>query len=116
MGSKMSFQHFISTPAKQEICLRCQKNIWKAVVDGFTFKLNTTALDTAKEILLRLEGRRIFQTYRTDGGFGLAKRSAWHITKGDPTAKVFAEHSCDDDDLGVIVEPYPTPEQKEPNF
>lgn len=112
----MTFDCFISTTAKAEQCPKCLKEIWKAVVDGFTYKVDPTPLSPTQEIMLRLEGRQIFQTGRTAGGFDLAKRSAWHITKGDVSAKALAEHSCDGDDAGVIVELYPTPESEEPNF
>lgn len=112
----MTFDHFISTTAKQEQCPRCHKQIWRAVIDGFTHKLDPTPLDATKEVLLRMQNRRIFQTRQNENGFVLEKRSAWHITKGDPKAKVLAEHSCEGDDAGVIVDLYPTPEPKEPNF
>lgn len=104
-------QHLISTPAKPGQCPRCQKGIWVATVSGFIVKADPRPLEIREEILLRLAKPKvkIYQTFGTIA-FELQKRTSWHITKADPKVKVLAEHDCNGDDPGIIIDFFAKPE------
>ena len=99
-------QHLINSKAKAEICLRCNKNIWIATVNGFKVKVEPDRLNSTEEVILRMAGSRIFQTLRIGNQFELQIRNTWHITKGDPKAIVLAEHDCDRSDQKPIEDFY----------
>jgi hypothetical protein len=112
-------QHLINSKAKPEVCLRCNRNIWVATVNGFKVKVEPTRLNSTEEVILRMAGSRIFQTLRIGNQFELQLRNAWHITKGDPKAIVLAEHDCDKTDKPVIEDFYAAEnvdDSEEPSF
>lgn len=106
-------QHLVSTRAKPSECGRCHRGIWVGLVNGFEFKVDPTPLEPRDEIMIRLQSpkTRIFQTFG-GVGFELQHRTAWHITKGDPRVKVLAQHDCNRNDPGIIIDFF-RPEQNE---
>ena len=94
----------INSIAKLTLCKICKGWIYEAQLYGFKTKVEPTPLNSSEEVIHRLEGRRVFQTLRKGYDWELSERTAWHITKGDPTAVVLPEHSCK---TPVIFEPTP---------
>lgn len=87
-----------------------------AMVDGFRVEVDPTPLDATAEILLRMQGVRIYQTCAVVGRrFQLQKRTAWHITKGDAKAVALAGHDCARG-VAEIVEIFPELKPKEADF
>lgn len=108
----MSF--FISTPIQLIQHRPCQGWVYEAHIGGWRSRVEPTPLNFENEIAARLEGRKIYQTLGVSEPI-LIERTAWHITKGEPT-KVFAEHRCE---TAEMFEPLPNtakPLPKEPQF
>ena len=106
-----------SSKAVGDECPRCRRQVWKALVNGFEVKADPTPLDASAEIMLRLEGVKIYQTFGVAGSsFELQPRSAWHITKGDPRAIPLAEHKCGQSTNGQTFDLFPKPQLKEADF
>lgn len=111
-----NLKHLVSTKVKQSNCAKCKSAIWVGLVNGFETKVDPTPLDATAEIMLRLEGVRIYQTFGVVGSqFELQPRSAWHITKGDAKAVALAEHGCGRG-VAEVIELFPKPEAKEADF
>ena len=111
-----NLKHLVSTKVKQSNCAKCGSAIWVGLVNGFETKVDPTPLDASAEIMLRLEGVRIYQTFGVVGSqFELQRRSAWHITKGDAKAVALGAHDCK---RGVLqfVDLFPKPQAKEGGF
>lgn len=109
-------EFLVTTKTKRTNCSRCNSALWEGVVNGFTVKVDPIPLDASAEIMLRLEGVEIYQTFRVAGdSFELQKRSAWHITKGDSRAVALAAHGCGRGSAD-FVELFPKPESKEIDF
>jgi len=86
-------ESFISTRPVPKLCARCKGWILECFIDGFETKLEPTPLNFAEELKMRIEGRRIYQTFGTVEPI-LVKRTGAHIAKADERAKVLAVHSC----------------------
>ena len=111
-----NLRHLVSTKVKQSNCAKCGSAIWVGLVDGFEIKVDPTPLDATTEIMLRLEGVQIYQTFGVVGSqFELQRRSAWHITKGDAKAVALASHGCKRG-VSYFVDLFPKPQAKEVNF
>lgn len=108
--------HLVSTRVEESTCPRCNSAIWVGLVNGFETKVDPTPLDASAEIMLRLEGVRIYQTFGIVGSqFELQERSAWHITKGDAKAVALGKHDCKRG-VSYFVDLFPKPQAKEVNF
>ena len=106
----------ISNRAKGTNCPKCKNAVYEALIDGFQVRVDPIVLDSTQEILLRMEGVRIFQTISVVGTtFELQKRTAWHITKGDTRAIPLAEHRCGKG-VDELIEIFKKPEIKESEF
>jgi len=106
----------ICTVAEATTCAKCQSAVWQAMVNGFKVEVDPTPLDATGEILLRLEGVRIYQTCAVVGRrFQLQRRDAWHITKGDAKAVALAAHDCSRG-VSAIINLFPGFESKEAQF
>jgi len=119
MIDALTSQHLINSKAKSEVCLRCNRDIWVATVNGFRVKVEPTRLNSSEEVVLRMAGNRIFQTLRIGTQFELQLRTAWHITKGDPNAIALAEHDCENIDAGILKDFYAVKKidnSEEPSF
>lgn len=86
-------ESFISTFPTLKECARCKGWILECFINGFEIKLEPTPLNFAEELKMRIEGRRIYQTFGTVEPI-LVKRTEAEIAKADPRAKVLAVHSC----------------------
>jgi len=86
-------ESFISTLPVSKLCARCKGWILECFIDGFETKLEPNPLNFAEELKMRIEGRRIYQTFGTVDPI-LVKRTEAEIAKADPRAKVLAVHSC----------------------
>lgn len=111
-----NLRHLISTKVDAKNCTKCQGAIWVGLVNGFEVKVDPTPLDATAEIMLRLEGVRIYQTVGVVGSqFELQERSAWHITKGDARAVALGKHDCKRG-VSQFVDLFPKPQAKEAEF
>jgi hypothetical protein len=86
-------ESFISTLPVSKLCARCKGWILECFINGFETKLEPTPLNFAEELKMRVEGRRIYQTFGTVEPI-LVKRTEAEIAKADERAKVLAVHSC----------------------
>lgn len=86
-------ESFISTFPTLKECAKCKGWILECFINGFETKLEPTPLNFAEELKMRIEGRRIYQTFGTVDPI-LVKRTESHIAKADERAKVLAVHSC----------------------
>jgi hypothetical protein len=86
-------ESLISTFPNLKECARCKGWILECFINGFETKLEPTPLNFAEELKMRIEGRRIYQTFGTVDPI-LVKRTEAEIAKADPRAKVLASHSC----------------------
>jgi hypothetical protein len=86
-------ESLISTFPNLKECARCKGWILECFINGFETKLEPTSLNFAEELKMRIEGRRIYQTFGTVDPI-LVKRTEAEIAKADPRAKVLASHSC----------------------
>lgn len=112
-----NLRHLVSTKVEATNCVRCGGGIWLGLVNGFEVKADPTPLEPSAEIMLRLEGVKIYQTFGVVGSkFELQPRSAWHITKGDTKAIPLAEHKCGQSTNGQTFDLFPKPQLKEANF
>ena len=106
----------ICTVAEATTCAKCQSAVWVAMVNGFKVAVDPTPLDVTAEIMLRLEGVRIYQTCSVVGSqFELQRRDAWHITKGDAKAIALADHDCSRG-VPAIIDLFPGFTSKEAQF
>ena len=111
-----NLRHLISTKVEAKNCTKCGSAIWVGLVNGFETKVDPTPLDASAEIMLRLEGVRIYQTFGIVGSqFELQERSAWHITNGDAKAVALASHDCKRG-MAEVIDLFPKPEAKEVEF
>lgn len=112
-----NLRHLVSTKVKATNCVKCNSGIWLGLVNGFEVKCDPTPLEPSAEIMLRLEGVKIYQTFGVAGSsFELQPRSAWHITKGDTRAIPLAEHRCGQSTNGQVFDLFPKPQAKEAEF
>ena len=89
----MSQESFISTFPTLKLCARCKGWILECFIDGFETRLEPAPLNLGDELKMRIEGRRIFQTFGIVEPI-LVKRTDWHIANVDDRAKVLAVHNC----------------------
>jgi hypothetical protein len=112
-------QFLISTKMDPNICGRCKRWTYQAIVIGFPIRVETTPLNLRQELALRLAGVRIFQTHPlADSGKALKIRRAHDIGKGYGYT-IHAQHDCDRMDLSQYepeVAPEKKPENQEPPF
>ena len=85
--------YFISTFPTLKECAKCKGWILECFINGFETRLEPTPLNLGDELKMRIEGRRIYQTFGIVDPI-LVKRTDWHIANVDDRAKVLAVHSC----------------------
>ena len=112
-------QFLISTPMDPNLCAKCQRWTYQAIVIGFPIRVEPTPLNLRQELELRLARVRIFQTHPlADGKKALRLRKAHDIGKGYGYS-IHAQHDCDRMDLSAYEPPAvieKKPENQEPPF